>query len=76
MLGRFLPVENRFFDLFDTHAQHIVLAACEVQMLLDNPDDAELARANVQTTERTRDQPAQHAIPPPHNTFTTALERD
>ena len=76
MLGRFLPVENRFFDLFDTHAQHIVLAACEVQMLLDNLDDAELAMANVQTTERTGDKLAHDAIDLLHKTFITQLDRD
>ncbi|MCA8060949.1 MULTISPECIES: DUF47 domain-containing protein [unclassified Burkholderia] len=76
MLGRFLPVENRFFDLFDTHAQHIVLAACEVQMLLDNLDDAELAMANVQTTERTGDKLAHDAIDLLHKTFITPLDRD
>ncbi|MCA3822910.1 MAG: DUF47 family protein, partial [Burkholderia sp.] len=76
MLGRFLPVENRFFDLFDTHAQHIVSAACELQMLLDDLDDAESGMTNVQTAERTGDALAHEAIDLLHKTFITPLDRD
>ncbi|WP_175779320.1 DUF47 domain-containing protein [Burkholderia anthina] len=76
MLGRFLPVENRFFDLFDTHAQHIVASAGELQMLLGNLADAELRTNNVQIAERTGDKLAHEAIELLHKTFITPIDRD
>ncbi|MGU7773482.1 DUF47 domain-containing protein [Burkholderia sp. MR1-5-21] len=76
MLGRFLPVETRFFDIFDTHAQHIVSAACELQTLIDHLVDADTHMANVQTAERTGDKLAHEAIELLHKTFITPIDRD
>ncbi|MBN3787285.1 DUF47 family protein [Burkholderia sp. Ac-20353] len=76
MLGRLLPVENKFFDIFNTHAQHIVSAAGELQMLIDNLADTEMRMTNVEAAERAGDKLARDALEALHRTFITPIDRD
>jgi predicted phosphate transport protein (TIGR00153 family) len=73
---RLLPREGRFFDYFNEHAGHAVLAAAELKALLADLSDLEVRRRNIERHEKQADQITHHAMQLLHQTFITPLDRD
>ncbi|TKC90184.1 DUF47 domain-containing protein [Trinickia terrae] len=76
MFGRFMPTEGKFFEIFNAHAQCIVAASQELELLIDNLEDAEIHKQNVQGNEKAADKLTHEAIDLLHKTFITPLDRD
>src|SRR5436309_3224103 len=75
-MGRLLPREGKFFDYFNDHAGHAVLAAVELRALLANLSDLEARRRNIERHEKQADQITHHMMQLLHQTFITPLDRD
>ena len=75
-MGRLLPREGRFFDYFNEHAGHAVLAAVELKALLADLSDLEARRRNIERHEKQADQITHHTMQLLHQTFITPLDRD
>jgi predicted phosphate transport protein (TIGR00153 family) len=73
---RLLPREGRFFDYFNEHAGHAVLAAAELKALLADLSDLEVRRRNIERHEKQADQITHHTMQLLHQTFITPLDRD
>jgi predicted phosphate transport protein (TIGR00153 family) len=73
---RLLPREGRFFDYFNEHAGHAVLAAAELKALLANLSDLEARRRNIERHEKQADQITHTTMQLLHQTFITPLDRD
>ena len=73
---RLLPREGRFFDYFNEHAGHAVLAAAELKALLADLSDPEARRRNIERHEKQADQITHHTMQLLHQTFITPLDRD
>jgi predicted phosphate transport protein (TIGR00153 family) len=76
MFGRFMPTEGKFFEIFNAHAQYIVSASHELELLIDNLADAEIHKQNVQSAEKAADKLTHETIDLLHKTFITPLDRD
>jgi predicted phosphate transport protein (TIGR00153 family) len=76
MFGRFMPIEGKFFEIFNVHAKHIVAASQELELLIDNLADAEIHKQNVQAAEKAADKLTHEAIDLLHKTFITPMDRD
>src|SRR5947207_2400849 len=75
-MARLLPREGKFFDYFNDHAGHAVLAAVELRALLANLGDLEARRRNIERHEKQADQITHHTMQLLHQTFITPLDRD
>jgi uncharacterized protein Yka (UPF0111/DUF47 family) len=73
---RLLPREGKFFDFFNEHAGHAVLAATELKALLDDLSDLEARRRNIERHEKQAVQITHHTMQLLHQTFITPLDRD
>jgi len=73
---RLLPREGRFFDYFNEHAGHAVLAAAELKALLADLSDLEARRRNIERHEKQADQITHQTMQLLHQTFITPLDRD
>ena len=71
-----MPTEGKFFDIFNAHAQCIVSASRELELLIDNLHDAETHKQNVQKAEKAADKLTHETIDLLHKTFITPLDRD
>jgi predicted phosphate transport protein (TIGR00153 family) len=76
MFGRFMPTEGKFFDIFNEHAKCMVEAARELDALVNNIDQAEIHKQNVQISEKRADKLTHETIDLLHKTFITPLDRD
>lgn len=76
MFGRLMPREGRFFELFNEHAEELVLGARELATLMTSGDDAERRAYNIESIEKRGDKIAHMAIELLHRTFITPLDRD
>lgn len=76
MFGRLMPREGRFFELFNEHAEELVLGARELATLMTSGDDAERRAYNIESIEKRGDKIAHTAIELLHRTFITPLDRD
>ncbi|MFH0340522.1 MAG: DUF47 domain-containing protein [Chromatiales bacterium] len=76
MFGRLMPREGRFFELFNEHAEELVLGARELATLMTSGDDAERRAYNIESIEKRGDKIAHMAIALLHRTFITPLDRD
>ncbi|GAB5099915.1 DUF47 domain-containing protein [Caballeronia sp. LP006] len=76
MFGRFMPTEGKFFEIFNAHAKCIIDASRELELLIDNLDEAEVHKQNVQTAEKRADKLTHETIDLLHKTFITPLDRD
>ncbi|WP_244813549.1 DUF47 domain-containing protein [Caballeronia sp. Lep1P3] len=76
MFGRFMPTEGKFFEIFNAHAKCMVDASRELELLIDNLDEAEVHKQNVQTNEKRADKLTHETIDLLHKTFITPLDRD
>ena len=66
-----LPREGKFFDFFNEHAELAVLAAVELKMLLENIQDLDLRRRNIERYEKQADHITHQTIALLHQTFIT-----
>jgi uncharacterized protein len=76
MFGRFMPTEGKFFEMFNAHAKCMVDASRELELLIDNLDNAEVHKQNVQSNEKRADKITHETIDLLHKTFITPLDRD
>ena len=76
MFGRLMPREGRFFDLFNEHAEQIVLASRELAALMASGEDRERRTYNIESYEKRADKITRSTIELLHKTFITPLDRD
>ena len=76
MFGRLMPKEGRFFELFNEHAEQIVLGSRELVALMVAGDDIQRRAYAIETIEKRADRITQTAIELLHKTFITPLDRD
>src|ERR1700710_3310711 len=76
MFGRFMPTEGKFFEIFNAHAKCIVDASHELELVIDNMNNMQVHKQNVQTNEKRADKLTHETIDLLHQTFITPLDRD
>ena len=76
MLGRLLPREGRFFDLFNEHAALIVQGSRELAALMADGDNHERRAYNIESIEKRADKVTRATIELLHKTFVTPLDRE
>jgi uncharacterized protein len=79
VLGRLLPREGNFFELFNTHGQHIAKGADAFMAMVANDADVpkrELRAGQVIAAEHAADKITAEVHRLLHRTFTTPLDRD
>ena len=76
MFGRLLPQEGRYFELFNAHAEQVVVAARQLQELMRDFEGRENYAKAIDEAEHAADRITQEAIRLLHSTFITPLDRD
>lgn len=80
MFGRFMPLEGKFFDLFNAHAEQIVAGGRELVLLMnkigDSADGADQNAKAIDTIETRADTITHDTITLLHRTFITPFDRD
>jgi len=76
MLGRLMPREGRFFDLFNEHAAHIVAAGREMAALMADFSDFERHATAIDRIEKEGDHTTHRTIDMLRRTFITPIDRD
>ena len=76
MLGRLMPVEGRFFELFNAHAERIVEGSRELTAMITTFSDLETHAQRIDGSERAADKLTHEAITLLHKTFITPFDRD
>lgn len=76
MFGRLMPKEDKFFHLFNEHANLGVQCAKEMLALMTNFDDLEVRVHKIESIEKQADTVTHSTIELLHKTFITPLDRD
>jgi predicted phosphate transport protein (TIGR00153 family) len=76
MLGRLMPREGKFFDLFVAHAERIVEGSRELAAMLGTFTDLESHAQRIDGAERAADKVTHETIALLHKTFITPFDRD
>lgn len=76
MFGRLMPREGRFFDLFNEHAEQIVLGAEQLKALMANIDELDERKRNIENIEHRADKVTAATMDLLHHTFITPIDRD
>lgn len=76
MFGRLMPKEDKFFHLFNEHADLGVQCAKEMLALMTNFDDLEVRVHKIESIEKQADTVTHSTIELLHKTFITPLDRD
>ena len=76
MFGRLMPRQGKFFDLFNEHAEQIVLGSHELAALMVNREDLERRTYNIESIEKRADKITRTTIELLHTTFITPLDRE
>jgi len=76
MLSRLMPREGNFFELFNAHAQQIVLGSRELEIMMTEFKDLEARASSIDIAERAADKITHETIALLHKTFITPLDRD
>ena len=76
MLGRLMPREGKFFDLFNAHAERIVEGARELASMIGTFRDLEAHAQRIDNAERAADKITHETITLLHKTFITPFDRD
>jgi len=76
MLGRLMPREGRFFDLFNAHAERIVEGGRELAAMIGTFTELEAHAQRIDTAERAADKITHETIALLHKTFITPFDRD
>src|SRR5262245_34271189 len=76
MLGRLMPVEGHFFELFNAHAERIVEGSRELAAMITTFTDLETHAQHIDGAERAADKITHETITLLHKTFITPFDRD
>ena len=76
MFSRLMPREGRFFDLFNEHAEQIVLGAHELRALMGNVSELQERKRSIEKIEHRADKITQQTMQLLHHTFITPIDRD
>ena len=76
MLGRLMPREGKFFDLFNAHAERIVEGSRELAAMITTFSDLDAHAQRIDAAERAADKITHEAISLLHRTFITPFDRD
>ncbi len=76
MFSRFMPKEGNFFELFNQHAEQIVLGITELRDLVTQFDNLEIRTRAVVSAEKKGDKITHDTMDQLHKTFITPLDRD
>ena len=76
MLGRLLPRDGRFFDLFNEHAALIVASAREMSALMAQFEEFERHAAAIDRIEKEGDRVTHRTMETLHKTFITPIDRE
>src|SRR4030081_1843757 len=76
MLGRLMPREGKFFDLFNAHAERIVEGSRELALMIGNFSELDAHAQRIDAIERAADKITHETIALLHKTFITPFDRD
>ena len=76
MLGRLMPREGKFFDLFNAHAERILEGSRELAAMLGTFTELEAHAQRIDAAERAADKITHECIALLHKTFITPFDRD
>jgi len=76
MLGRLMPREGKFFDLFNAHAERIVEGGRELAAMIGTFTDLDAHAQRIDAVERAADKITHETIALLHKTFITPFDRD
>jgi predicted phosphate transport protein (TIGR00153 family) len=76
MLGRLMPREGKFFDLFTAHAERIVEGSRELAQMIGTFTELDAHAQRIDTAERAADKVTHETIALLHKTFITPFDRD
>jgi len=76
MLGRLMPREGKFFDIFNAHAARIVEGARELAAMIGTFSELEAHAQRIDGIERAADKLTHECITLLHKTFITPFDRD
>src|SRR6266852_3347156 len=76
MLGRLMPREGKFFDLFNAHAERIVEGSRELAAMIGSFSELEAHAQRIDAAERAADKITHETIALLHKTFITPFDRD
>jgi len=76
MLGRLMPREGKFFDLFNLHAERIVEGSRELAAMIGSFTELEAHAQRIDAAERAADKVTHETISLLHKTFITPFDRD
>jgi uncharacterized protein len=76
MLGRLMPREGKFFDLFNAHAEKIVEGSRELAAMIGTFKDLDAHAQRIDVAERAADKITHECIALLHKTFITPFDRD
>ena len=76
MLGRLMPREGKFFDLFNAHAERIVEGARELAAMMGRFDELDAHAQRIDAAERAADKITHETIALLHKTFITPFDRE
>ena len=76
MLGRLMPREGKFFDLFNAHAERIVEGSRELAVMIGTFTELEAHAQRIDASERAADKITHETIALLHKTFITPFDRD
>ena len=76
MLGRLMPREGKFFELFNAHAERIVEGSRELALMIGQFSDLDAHAQRIDAAERAADKVTHETISLLHKTFITPFDRD
>ena len=76
MLSRLMPREGNFFELFNAHAEQIVLGSRELELMMTEFKDLEARAQGIDIAERAADKITHETIALLHKTFVTPIDRE
>ena len=76
MLGRLMPREGKFFDLFDAHAARIVEGSRELAAMIGTFSELDAHAQRIDAAERAADKVTHETIALLHKTFITPFDRE
>ena len=76
MLGRLMPREGKFFDLFNAHGERIVEGARELAAMIGTFSELDAHARRIDDAERAADKITHETITLLHKTFITPFDRE
>jgi len=76
MLGRLMPREGKFFELFNAHAERIVEGSRELAAMIGTFSELEAHAQRIDVVERAADKITHETIAMLHKTFITPFDRE